>query len=93
MIEVKSADRQNKAARKDPLERFLQDDLLFEGVLRKAYKKKVVFNDFLQELAVEMTRALGQEGPSIIMEEIRLKILASPFRETFFHKLARVAQT
>lgn len=74
------------------IESLLADESLFEELLRKAYQTQVVFTNFLQAFSSEFARALGRSDP-LLDQKIRSTILTSPFREKFFAKLAKVAQS
>ena len=81
----------NPLSREVTIESLLEDELLFEEVLKRAYDTQVVFNDFVQKLSSELARLLGRNDPSLD-HAVRSTILTHPFREKFFRKLAKVAQ-
>lgn len=73
------------------LEALLDDDALFQIILKRAYRAKVVFDDFLGELCSEIMGALGGNDPSLD-RAVRDMILRPPYREKFFTMLAKVAR-
>ena len=82
---------QNALSGKTRIESLLEDELLFEEILKRVYKTQVVFNGFLQELSSEIVRLLGRSDPPS-NQVVRSTILTHPLREKFFAKLAKVAQ-
>jgi len=74
-----------------PINYLLRDDLVLEGMLRKVYGRKVVFNDFLDGFCLELMRLFGETNPTL-RGAIRAEILSYPYRERFFEKLTKVAQ-
>ena len=74
------------------IESLLEDDALFEEILRRTYQTQVVFTNFLQEFSSEFARALGRNDP-FLDQKIRSTLLTFPLREKFFAKLAEVAQS
>jgi hypothetical protein len=77
---------------KSTIESLLEDDFLFEEILKRVYKTQVVFGGFLEELSSELARLAGRNGPPLD-HAVRSMILTHPFREKFFAKLAEVAQS
>lgn len=74
------------------IESLLEDDSLFEEILRRAYQGQVVFDNFLQAVSSEFARALDKSDP-FLDQKIRSTILTFPLREKFFARLAKVAQS
>ena len=81
----------NSLSRERTIESLLEDECLFEEVLKRAYDTQVVFNSLVQEFSEELARLLGRTDPHLV-HVVRLTILTPPFREKFFAKLAKVAQ-
>ena len=74
------------------IESLLEDEFLFEEILRKAYQTQVVFTNFLEEFSSELARVLSRSDP-LLHQKIRSTVLTSPLREKFFATLAKVAQS
>ena len=78
-------------SREITIESLLEDEFLFEEVLKRVYNTQVVFSGLVQELSSELARLLGRTDPPLD-HVVRSTILAHPFREKFFRALAKVAQ-
>ena len=76
---------------KRTIESLFEDDFLFEETLKRVYQTQVVFSGLLEELSLEFARLAGRNEP-FLDHVVRRAILAYPFREKFFEKLAKVAQ-
>lgn len=81
----------NLLSREVTIESLLEDEFLFEKVLKRVYNTQVVFNGLVQELSSELARLAGRNGPPLD-HAVRSTILTHPFREKFFAMLAKVAQ-
>lgn len=83
---------QNSLPRMPSIESLLEDGPLFEEILRRAYEKHVVFNGLVREVCSELASRLGR-GDSHLQDAISSILLTHPFREKFFAKLTKVAQS
>ena len=86
------ADTPRPLKRMRNIESLLEDESLFEEILKGAYEKHVVFNDLLRAVSLELRVRLGSGDP-FLDGAISSTLLAHPFREKFFAKLAKVAQS
>jgi hypothetical protein len=74
------------------IESLLEDEPLFEEILRRAYEKHVVFNNLLRAISSELRVRLGSGDP-FLDGAISSILLVHPFREKFFATLTKVAQS
>lgn len=85
------AKTQNSLTQMCNIKSLLEDEFLFEEILRKAYQTQVVFHDLLRAVSSELGAKLGRGDP-LLDGTISATLLSYPFREKFFAKLAKVAQ-
>lgn len=73
------------------IESLLEDEPLFEEILRKAYERHVVFDDLLRAISSELAARL-ERGDFRLQTAISSILVSHPFREKFFAKLVKVTQ-